>query len=311
MATILVPLDGSAFAETVLPYVRLLAKTLNADVQLLRVVTAKEQERFLAYESVAVWDDTLPSRADIVAQVSSDLHEEANSYLKEQAEALVSQGLTVATRLVDGQPAIAIIQLAEELQPVLIAMASHGYSGLERWSLGSVTDRVVSASTTPVLVVRSTEGLRPGVPKLQHILVPLDGSPLADQALPLALSLARRAQAQLILLRVVEPPFVGDPYTSAQYMHWMEVGYEEACRRIERSANELRQQHDLVSSTVQTGHPAELIVSTAMSNDADLIVMATHGYTGLRRWALGSVADKVLHASATPLLLVRSRNDDR
>jgi len=178
-------------------------------------------------------------------------------------------------------------------------MATHGYGGLRRWALGSVTDRVVHTATVPVCVVRSAAHVAPGEHALTRILVPLDGSDLARQALPLAIELAKRASAELVVLRAVEP--------HTQYASLLIMQRTQAARDLHALAAELRQQQVVVTPMVVVGSATEAIVDAAAQRGVDLIVMATHGYGGLQRWALGSVADKVLQAAPIPILLVRAR----
>jgi nucleotide-binding universal stress UspA family protein len=192
------------------------------------------------------------------------------------------------------------------IRPTLVVTASHGYSGLRRWALGSVTDRVVSTSAAPVLVVRGDTAVMP--PALRRILVPLDGSQRSAQALPFALLLARCAGAQLTLLSVLEPPVAANPYLTAQCRELVELKHAQALGQLKATASALRAEHGAIAAIIGKGYPAEEIVATAERQGVDLIVMATHGYSGFQRWALGSVADKVLHASSTPLILVRSQD---
>jgi len=305
MATILVPLDGSVLAETVIPYAQHLATTLSADLVLLRVVTPRERSRLLAEEMVDSWDDTLPPREDLDRQIWELLHDEAKSYLTAQAEQLQAAGFKVETQVSVGQPAAMIIAQTEAIHPTMIVMASHGYSGLQRWALGSVADRVVSVSTTPVMIIRSSDKPQPF--QIKRILTPLDGSALADQALPLAMLLAQSAKAELTLLRVIEPLAVAKSYGSMQYLRRADHLHTTAQQELEETVGTLRSKEVSASAIITSGHVAELIVDTAASSKIDMIVMATHGYTGMQRWALGSVADKVLHASDLPLILVRSQ----
>jgi len=309
MATILIPLDGSVLAEKALPHARLLATALDADIMLLRALTNHEQARLLAEETVDLWDDTLPPRAEMNQQIWQMLREEAEAYLATQAQRFRAEGLQVETRVLVGEPASALVEQIEAIKPTLVVMASHGYSGMQRWTLGSVTDRVVSASCAPVMIVRSTTPATP--PTIRRILMPLDGSKLGAQALPLARMLAQQAHAELLLLRVVDVPMLVDAYMATQYMALSELNRAEALRQLDETAAQLRDEGVNVASQVASGNVAEAIVAAAESQGADMIVMATHGYTGLRRWALGSVANKVLHASTTPLILVRSKEAER
>jgi nucleotide-binding universal stress UspA family protein len=147
---------------------------------------------------------------------------------------------------------------------------------------------------------------------MNTILVPLDGSELAEQALPLATEPAIGAHAEVTLLQAVSPtieafpgfPPLGRPVTELGEVPT--VMRAQAAKELGERAEELREQEVPVTTVVANGHAAEVIVDEAKQRHADLIVMATHGYSGIRRWALGSVADKVLHAAATPVVLVHA-----
>jgi nucleotide-binding universal stress UspA family protein len=189
-------------------------------------------------------------------------------------------------------------------------MSTHGRSGVGRWRRGSVADQVVRGAPVPVLLVHAdqTEVVATGHP--QRILVPLDGSALAEGALPLALCLARLAHASLVLVRAVNRP--GDLSTSFAALGPI-VGAELGALDEERTRSYLAgvSQRLLhygvpVATTVYRDSPADAILACATEERADLIVMTTHGCGGLGRWALGSVADRVLSAAAMPVLLVRS-----
>ncbi len=145
----------------------------------------------------------------------------------------------------------------------------------------------------------------------QRILVPLDGSALASEALPHAQALATSNDAELILLRVApDAAALGEVLEqSRNFVHIEEreqAFVDEATRWIEALAEELRLQHFRVRTAVTTGPPAAQIIDYAQGNGVDLIVMSTHGRTGIARWVYGSVADKVLRAAPCPVYLVQS-----
>jgi len=304
MRTILVPLDGSALAEQALPYVRLFAPLLHAGVCLLRVVPDAEIEHVIASIAAQLGDGWPLSDIRRARFARAIVGRHARHYLVAQAAPLRADGLEVQMIVRTGAPADGIIDVARQTSSRLIAMASHGWSGLNRWAIGSVTDKVVQATTTPVLIVRS--GAPHHAPRLRRIMLPLDGSDLAEQALPLAIELAASAQAWLILFQAIAPTVEAYPYpplpSGVQF-----VLRDQARQEFDARADRLRQQHIKAMPVVALGYPAEAIVDEAERRQVDLIVMVTHGYGGLRRWALGSVADKVLHATTTPLLLVRAR----
>jgi nucleotide-binding universal stress UspA family protein len=143
-------------------------------------------------------------------------------------------------------------------------------------------------------------------------MVPLDGSPLAAQALPLAADLAERAGAELLMMQAVEASIEAYPLIAplgrpdlmpSEMLRMLRV---RAGQQLEDQAALLRDRGIHVATHVVNGHPAEAIIDEATRHTVDLLVIATHGYSGLKRWALGSVTDKVLHAATTPLLLVRA-----
>lgn len=314
MKTILVPLDGSILAEQVLPSVRVLAPFLDARVCLLRVVAEPEEDGLLAETIAATYSVGEPLAAAHQRWQHSleRLRQNAERYLESHAALLHGDGLDVAVEVRCGPAADVIFEAALNHHAALIALASHGYSGLKRWALGSVADKVVRATSIPVLVVRGAAIAR--APAIKRIMVPLDGSALARQALPLATELARSARADLLLLHAVAPSIEDYASVSPRDRLMPQLGEvlaalrHQAASDLDTLADELHSHDVTVTTHVVNGHAAEVLVDEAAQRGVDLIVMATHGYGGLRRWALGSVADKVLHATTTPLILVRARS---
>jgi nucleotide-binding universal stress UspA family protein len=316
MKTILVPLDGSAIARQSLPYVQMLATLLSARVHLLRVLSDVDRDHMLSSDSL-LWYEMghahEPAHAH-TQQVWAILQEHAVTYLDVQAQPLRYAGFDVTTEVRIGLPAEQIPRVAARAAVTLMVMATHGYSGLRRWALGSVTDKVVQSTQTPVFVVRGTETDPPEPVSLKRVMVPLDGSELSRQALPCALELATCARAELLLLRAMGPrlqEFYEVGGISGQGMPlYNEVQRAEQRRQatgdLDATAGKLRHYDLSIATHVMDGYPAEVIVDEAARHHVDAIVMATHGYGGLQRWALGSVADKVLHATTTPLVFIHA-----
>jgi nucleotide-binding universal stress UspA family protein len=192
-------------------------------------------------------------------------------------------------------------------------MTTHGRSGLGRWLYGSVAEAVLSNSTIPVLLVRAglaSTDLRDvsGKPRL---LVPLDGSPTAEQALPVAASLARVLDAEIVLVRIVpsapasithESLRLGNvraPRPSDAYEREAETYLRDVAQRLEAEGLS-------VATAVGDDHPPTGIATAGEQLGAALIIMATHGRTGLGRFVLGSVAHDVLRQATRPILLIRS-----
>jgi nucleotide-binding universal stress UspA family protein len=296
--TILVPLDGSLLAEAALPSAEALARLTGARIILVRAIDLPD-----------VLDDLAPPFAEEVAAgwPASDVdfaagQREADDYLIAIARHLAQTGRTVETRLAPGPAATAIVEAARDTD--LVVMATHGRSGLSRWALGSVADTVVQTVPAPVLLVRAEQAqpLASGYPR--HILVPLDGSMLAEQALPLAVLLASRSGAELILTHIVtqpptEPVAAGDDELA-------ELIRESARAYLFAAGQRAMRPGITLHTDIHAGRAAEGILAAADSRHADLIVMATHGRSGLVRWISGSVADQVLRGASVPVLLVRA-----
>jgi nucleotide-binding universal stress UspA family protein len=191
--------------------------------------------------------------------------------------------------------------IAEHPQPLLV-LCSHTRTGLDRQLYGSITGELVRTASCPVLIVRgrqppATEGLAP----LHTVLVPLDQSPLAEQALARALTTLGPADLHLHLLHVLEPP-PGVAHVSPEQVSRLEPPVN--CD-LETIAQPLRAQGYRVTTEVRAGRPADEIGHAAVEQGAQLIVMATHGGHGVHPVLLGSVAERLLQTAPVPLLLVR------
>ena len=315
MNTIIVPLDGSALAQQALPYARSLAALTGAQIHMMQVIP--EQRVASVYtpvlaEAYIVGDDPAAALERDRMQLMDALKSQAATYLAGQAQAMRAKNVNVDIEVYVGDPAETIVEIAETKPAAWIVMATHGYSGLRRWTLGSVTDKVVHAASVPVFVARSGPVAPPSRVQFRHILVPLDGSELSLQALPLAVELAKTSDASLTLVRAISP--TADVWTGTALAGLPPIPYDDvyqalhaqARSEIEAIADKLTAQGFRVHTVVESAVAADAIIAEAHRCKADLVVMATHGRGGLRRWALGSVADKVLHATVTPLLLVRA-----
>lgn len=298
---ILVPLDGSALAEQALSCAVLLGQGLSAGLVLFRAVSIPSDVQ-------AALDQAGPE-PDVV---ETWLGAQANEYLHGVADSLRNAGLSVRHVVQHGAAAEAIVDYAAQTDLRQIVMATHGYTGLKRWTHGSVAERVLQAASVPVLLVRAREadaarGLQQ--PTLcRRILVSLDGSELAEQVLPVVSPIARALEAEMTLFQVtnsyVSGPFPGEWHPPLQSA--FETAEQHTKAYLERRANRLKELGIETSTAVWTGSVAESIVRYAEANHIDLIAMCTHGRTGLVRWALGSVADRVLRAAGIPILLVRA-----
>jgi nucleotide-binding universal stress UspA family protein len=205
----------------------------------------------------------------------------------------------VEHRLADGEAAIEILEVADDIQAGLIVMGTHGRSGLSRQLLGSVTERTLRDATCPVLAVN--KNTLPA--KIQTILFPTDLSDSSESALGVAFSLARDYRARLIVLHVAS---FGQavPYSEFERMLKESSAYR---RQLEDKLRHCQKPECNAEFRVEEGDPAEQIVRAAKQARSDLIVMGSHGRTGLRRLLMGSVAEKTLRSASCPVLLVGHR----
>ena len=298
METILVPLDGSERSEHALPFARFLASLLPAELLLLHVVTEDERHSFVTRRE-QLREIYLPYRAIEVNSTLSMRHH-AEAYLESWLPALRAQGLAAQTVVRFGAPTEAIIETAEQTDADMIVMATHGRGNVGRWLIGSVAHNVLRQAAVPVMAVR---GPITHWPSLRRIMVPLDGSSHARAALPLAIDLARRTHATLLLLMVL-------PTRTGLDIHATLSSGEAECRQLrEQMFHELSQltvecPDVQITSTLGEGFIGETIGREAEHHEADLIVMTSHGGSGPHRFRLGSVTDKVLRCSPVPILVI-------
>jgi nucleotide-binding universal stress UspA family protein len=295
-----VPLDGSALAETGLPHAALLARTTGSTIVLFQVVLPPV---LISPMLGAVPTPTLDFGTEEAAIAA------AQAYLAGVAGPLEAQGQPVQTAVTVGDPATAIVAwAAHDPSGRRIAMVTHGRSGLERWLLGSVAAKVLQSAPTPVLLVRAPAP--PPAQPYRMIMVPPDGSPLAERALTAGLPLAQASGATLLLLTVAPPLEANTGAEGATELSWAVAPPAAVTADLERYLAEVAR--DQVPGTIPvqtrviTGHPAEGILQASDAMEADLIVMATHGRGGLQRLWLGSVAWKVVQHARRPVLLIRA-----
>ena len=301
MATqILVPLDGSSLAEQALPCAMALSQGLAAELVLFGAVSIPPDTQEIL--------DKAGVKADALLE---QLKAEANEHLREVVRQLREAGLTARHVIQCGPAAEAIVGYAEQMDIRQIVMATHGYTGPNRWTHGSVAERVLQSASVPVLLVRVLEGEAsdPRQPMCcQRILVPLDGSARAERVLAEVTLIAQALKSKVILFQVpivyVSGWMTGEWFLPVQGV--LATAEQDAQAYLSYVATRLKQQGVNACTATEIGAVAESIIGYAEANHVDLIAMCTHGRTGLRRWTLGSVADRVLRAGGIPILLVRA-----
>jgi nucleotide-binding universal stress UspA family protein len=287
--SLLVPLDRSSFAEQALPLALSIARRANARLDLVEV-----HALYALKEPASCWVSYEPDR-------DAECKQQEQLYLDGTAKWISSVSpVSVAAIVLSGSAALpetvvgSILERARDGNTDLIVMATHGRDPLSRFGLGSVGDELIRRAPVPVLLVRPTEEIPRLIPEpaLENVLVPLDGSVLAEQALEPALDLARLMAASCTLLRVVEP---SDAILEG-------LAEEEARAYLEKTIARYGQQEILVKGiTVVAPSVPEAILRLAPANG--VIALATHGRGGFKRFILGSVADKVLRGSSIPVLV--------
>lgn len=284
--TILVPLDGSIRAQQAIPVAEQLARATASEVLLVRVVSVTR------WNSAGGGSLFWPSPSPYDAALASE-REAAQAYLLRAASMLDVSQVWVKTLTVEGEPAARLLEMASGPHIGVVVLASHGRTGLSRLALGSVADHLVQRGRVPVMVVHvSGDDHHPT--HLKHALVPLDGSPLAETALPMLLRLVGRIVHTVTLVRVVDPDWPAAEASEAQdYL-------EKARKRLIAQSGE---QNCTVDVDVRYGQVAEQILRRS-EQDCDVIMMATHRRSGLMRWALGSVVEHILQDAKIPVLLV-------
>ena len=286
----LVPLDGSEEAAGILPYVARIAQRLGAELLLLSVLDPHEsgipQTDFSKY--------------------AVDADGRARQYLRHLIARLAEQGVTARAWVSTGERVEQIVGVAAHHGCDLIAMTTHGRTALGRGILGPTTDRVVHSSPLPVLTV--SPGAEPRGPEpISRVLVPLDGSELAEHALPHAELLARGTSAEVLMVRVVSSMQVQWldqlPAAAAEMLEAAEAAAEEY---LDRVAGMLRVAGLKVAAATPVGHVAGSIMDVASESPGTVVVMASHGRSGVLRWAIGSVAEATVRGSGVPVLIVPS-----
>lgn len=296
--SILVPLDGSAAGEHALPYALALARRGAGVVQLVHVCAP--------LRTAAGIDRT-------VAEVEEQ-HARARTYLAELGGALAERWQVPVNCLVlDGPPAATLNAYATTGSIDMVVMATHGRGAVSRLWLGSVADTLVRHCGVPVLLARPhgepVDVLEAVHDKpFQRVLITLDGSELAEEALGPALSLSATMGAAVTLLKVVDLPPVGySPAAAAAGLQGrlLDQLRADAALYLRGVADQAARRVEQVNTRVLVGHPASAILEYARQHAVDLIALATHGAGGVRRMLLGSVADKVARGATVPVLITR------
>ena len=205
-----------------------------------------------------------------------------------------------------------IIETAAADKGTLVTMATHGRSGMNRWLLGSVTEKVLRGATNPLLLIRATEEAKTdGEATVKSVVVPLDGSELAESVLPAVADLAKKLSLEVVLFRAYNIPYnayaSAEGYAAIDYEDLLASMREEAVSYLEKKVETVKKLGiDKVSYVAKEGFAADEIIIMGRKTPDNLIAMCTHGRSGVRRWMLGSVTETVVRHSGGPILVLRA-----
>lgn len=285
---ILVPLDGSKLAEQVFSYVAALARAFDSEVILIGVCEPEEREYGQACQL----------------------------YMDSEAQKLQSSmegsAVKVTTAFIIGKPDKKILSYAEKNDIDLIAMTSHGRSGIMPWSLGSTVNKVLHKVGVPLIIVKAkeipAEADKAGL--FGRILVPLDGSERGAAVLPYVAEIAKKLKSEVILCQVVEAGKHVHTIGGLDYVPFKDQHIDSMKMRAREYLDEERAKFAgtkaITRCEIRAGDCAREIVRFASETDCSLIAMSSHGYSGFEAWLYGSVTYKILQASDKSVLLVPS-----
>ena len=307
---VIVPLDGSDLAEQALPYGELVARSLGAPIELVQ-----------AY-------DILPpgllgggNRQSVIASLDDGARQRAMDSLQRQRQRLENEGHSVSAVAQRGPASDVIVAVAGADPSALVVMSTHGRSGISRWVMGSVTDKVLHTIPNPMLIVRANV-LGPASPEtsVKNVLAPLDGSAVSELAIPHAISMAAALSAGITVLSVTPTE---DHYRRQISMVTPEMGAvpdidlanpeemtaddaAETSGYLDDVRNRMRidHAHGVATEHRTSDNVAQTIIEMA-SAQPSLVVMTTHGRSGVGRMVLGSVTDRVIRHSSLPVLVIR------
>ena len=307
---VVVPLDGSELSERSLPYARLVAGALSIPIDVVQAFDALPPalHDHLALAATQRMLDQIRSRTD--------------SYLSYVRTSLREAGYVATATTLPGAPAQAIADWVAEDPDALVVMSTHGRGGIARWALGSVADKVLHLIPNPMLLVRSAGSEPSNDWEPRAILIPLDGSALSELSLEHAAALANALKTRIVLLRVSPDAALYRDYlgpaqaeaAASDDADWdpleelIQADAEAASSSLDRAAKRLAGEFGfggtVVQRTVESRNVAEAITDAAAS-ERSIVVMTTHGHSGINRLVLGSVTDRVVRHSDAPVLVVR------
>lgn len=298
---ILVPLDGSQLAECVLPHVETIARSLDADITLLRMLEKKQVGTSAQLFDLLNW------------QINKT---RAMLYLEKTKAHFQELGLRAQTIVLEGLEAEGITEFAQNQGMKLIILSSHGRNGLTQWGISNITQKIILSAPTSLLIVRAHQpGSSPGNlanPSLyQRILVPLDGSQRAENVLPIITQLAHFHQSQIHLVQIIQTPEMARQMPPAR--EDIDLSNQLVARNREEAGRYLEQmksRSSLDGISVQThlitsDNAAVALHQLAEQEQINLVALSAHGYSGMHQWPYGSMVNNFIMYGKISLLIVQ------
>ncbi len=298
---ILLPLDGSALAECVLPHAVALAKAFKSRLTLLRVVFPKKSENQQSIVNPMDWQM---------------LKSEADAYLKSVQLRLDDVGVQSEICVMEGNPAQQIIDYTRDEKVDLIVMSSHGKGGLSEWNINSVVQKVLYRAFVPVMLIRAYHASPEPLEGLTYdrILLPLDGSKRAECSLPLAKSIGAVQHAKIYLTHIVEEPILPNQTPlSKEDRDLIKRLTEIKVNEAERYLSMIKEQFDEIDiqTIIETSSKTNIALHDIVERDEiDLVLMSAHGYSGENRWPYGNITLNFIAYGTTPLIIIQDLSED-
>ena len=284
---ILFPTDGSEPVESVLEYALQIASEHEATIHVLNVV-----------------DTSQDSPPRVQEGVSDALEQDGTEIVNEAAQRATEYGIDVVSEGLHGDPYEAIVEYSTQSGIELIAMPTHGRRGLQRFLLGSVTERVINTADVPVIAVNP--GTQPLTYPSQELLVPTDGSRGSELAVSEGVALANATGATLHLLHVVETGSLGPDVRSLVKDEELTTRADEIIADAIETAEAATV--DSIESEIEFGVPSKEIRNYIDAHDIDFAILGTHGKTDFSRYMMGGVSAKIVRTSPVPVMWVRESN---
>ncbi len=297
---ILVPLDGSSLAECVLPHVMAIAPVTNAHVTLIHVLEHP---------------DTSNGSLPIDPMGWHMQKQELQAYLEQTVERLQNSGLDASQALLEGKPAESIIEFAHANNADLIALSTHGRTGLSGWNVSSVVQKVLLRSYRSILLARAYTYASGEEIKYKRLFIGSDGSARAEFMLPVAISLAQFHKSEVVIGTVVQKPQLIQrmpPSEEATKLidQLTDENQKIAAHYHEQLTTQLSLKGIRVRSTVAVAdHVVSALHDMVDESQADLVMLVAHGESGERRWPYGSIATSFIAHGSTPLIIMQDLSE--